>query len=60
MELPEWRDDWLDVVKAEYQKHYPDDIEWTKKLDMVGSLLWMRRAPEEIWDMEYEFKREIK
>ena len=57
--LPEWRADWLDVVKAEYIKHYPEDAEFLH-LNMNGSLLWMRRLPEEIWDYRYKFIRGVK
>ena len=57
--LPEWRADWLDVVKAEYIKHYPEDTEFLH-LNMNGSLLWMRRLPEEIWDYRYKFIRGVK
>lgn len=51
--LPEWRKDWLDVVREEYTKHYKMDADAT--LERNGILLWMRRKEEEMWSIDYEF-----
>ena len=49
--LPSYRDDWLDVVKAEYLRVWGDG--WEKQINLNGSLLWMRRKPYEVWTHTY-------
>ena len=43
--LPEYREDWLDIVKKEYEER-GFDMEY---LTQQGRALWMRRKPEELW-----------
>jgi hypothetical protein len=47
--LPEYREDWLDVVKQEYYSRGYDD----EYINKMGRCLHMRRKPEEIWSVEY-------
>lgn len=46
--LPEYREDWLDVVKQEYRNRYKG-LDYMEYLKVQGQLLWMRRKPEEMW-----------
>lgn len=43
--LPEYREDWLEVVKWQYM----DKEGSLANLEKYGIALWMRRKPEEIW-----------
>lgn len=43
--LPEYREDWLDVVKQEYENR-GFDMDY---LTQQGRALWMRRKPDELW-----------
>ena len=46
--LPEYREDWLDVVKEEYLTR-GHDMDY---LTQQGRCLWMRRKPNELWRAE--------
>jgi hypothetical protein len=50
--LPEYTPDWLSIVREEYGKHYPAE-EVDGWINLNGSLLWMRREPNEIWSVDY-------
>lgn len=45
--LPEWTENMMDVVREEYAKRGHDDT----YLHQNGISLWMRREPEEIWQI---------
>lgn len=49
--LPEYREDWLDVVKQEYRDRYKG-LDYLKYLEQQGICLYMRRKPDEIWRAE--------
>lgn len=46
--LPEWVPDWMDIVKAEYDKKNVSH----ELLERNGILLWMRREPNEMWSLD--------
>jgi len=51
--LPEYCNDWLDIVRRVYlDKGYT--VEYMKQ---QGICLHMRRSPEEIWDLDYDYSR---
>jgi len=48
--LPEERrNEWKDIVVGAYKDAYPED--WEETLIRNGRLLWMRREPEQMWDL---------
>jgi len=51
--LPEYREDWLAVVIEAYKKEFPEN--WEQRINMIGQLLWMRRKPDEMWTVNYEY-----
>ena len=50
--LPTLLPNWKEVVMKEYEKQFGEDAE--EKMVLYGRLLWMRRKPEEMWDLSYE------
>jgi hypothetical protein len=52
--LPEWRPDWLEVVSEKYEEEF--GLAWRERIEMIGQLLWMRRKPEEMWTLEYNYE----
>ena len=49
--LPEYREDWLNIVRKEYEKQgLGEEI-----LLRNGRLLWMRRKDGELWDFDYDY-----
>lgn len=45
--------DWKSVVRQEYERVHGDG--WLDAININGALLWMRRAPNEIWDWDYAY-----
>ena len=52
--LPEWREDWLDIVIHHYKAKI--GAKWEDWLNLNGRLLHMRREPNEVWDIDYDYK----
>lgn len=51
--LPSYRPDWLEIVKEEYLKR-GCTLEY---LNQMGRCLHMRRRPNELWDINYDYTR---
>jgi DNA polymerase-1 len=51
--LPSLLPNWQDLVLEKYKEQFGDEAE--EKMVLYGRLLWMRRKPDEMWDLNYEY-----
>ena len=52
--LPVYRPDWEKVVYEKYVEQFGERAE--EMITLYGRLLWMRRAPDEMWELGYDYE----